>query len=245
MGQFVVAHLRDRIPGGVVTRWWDAAPAASEHFCDRYPDLTAAGVPPAEWQPGDITHLAETAHPSAVPEALELAARLHCPVVLASVGGLATDEGMAAYDLAREAGVQVRIPSGAIGGLDLLRALPKAALTEVTLITRKPPAAFPDRDLGMNVAMRLFNGPAREAIRQYPKNINVAVTLSLAGMGLDTTLVEIWADPAVTQNTHEVRIRSSLGDYQVRCANVPLPDNPATSALAAWSVLAALEEHLP
>jgi len=86
----------------------------------------------------------------------------------------------------------------------------------------------------------LFEGTAREAVRLYPKNINVAATISLAGLGPDATEVEIWADPNVTGNRHELHLRSLAGEVRSIAINLPDADNPSSSAITGFSVLAAL-----
>jgi predicted dinucleotide-utilizing enzyme len=86
--------------------------------------------------------------------------------------------------------------------------------------------------------MMVFSGKANDCIREFPKNINVAVALGLAA-GRDAD-VEIWIDPDVDRNIHEIIAEGSFGEIYIRVANVPSPDNPATSYLAALSVLTLL-----
>ena len=86
----------------------------------------------------------------------------------------------------------------------------------------------------------LFKGSAADCIERYPRNVNVAVTLGLAADKL--VEVELWADPGISRNTHEVIVRGDFGDATILVQNVPSPDNPATSFLAALSVLAMLDD---
>jgi aspartate dehydrogenase len=139
--------------------------------------------------------------------------------------------------VARRRGRTIRIPSGALFGLDNAKIGRISGIDELLLRTTKSPAS-----LQVEVTQRtlLFRGPARECIREYPKNVNVAVALSLAA-GREAT-VELWADPAARQNTHEVLIRGDFGQAELRVANLPSPDNPATSYLAALSVLSLLHD---
>ena len=88
--------------------------------------------------------------------------------------------------------------------------------------------------------MQVFAGSAREAIKGFPANVNVAVALSLAGIGPDRTRVEIWADPTVTRNTHTIEVRSEVSDFTIQIAGVPSEENPATGKLTPLSVIAAL-----
>jgi aspartate dehydrogenase len=133
----------------------------------------------------------------------------------------------------------IHAPSGALGGLDAIQAMAIAGLDEVTLTTRKPPAG-----LGMDVTEEtlLFEGSAREVIAKYPKNVNVAVALSLAGIGPDRTRCRLVADPGISRNTHHVVARGAAGEVEFTSRNLPSPDNPATSYLAALSAIALLKK---
>ncbi len=86
----------------------------------------------------------------------------------------------------------------------------------------------------------MFEGTARQAIAGFPANVNVAVALSLAGIGPDQTRIEIWADPGVTRNTHTVIVKSDSSDLTMTIENIPSQDNPRTGRITALSVLAAL-----
>jgi aspartate dehydrogenase len=153
-------------------------------------------------------------------------------LIIMSVGGLVD------IDINAD-GPVIHAPSGALGGLDAIQAMAVAGLDEVTLTTRKPPAG-----LGMDVAEEtvLFEGSARDVIAKYPKNVNVAVALSLAGIGPDRTRCRLIADPAIERNTHHVVARGAAGEIEFVSRNVPSPDNPATSYLAALSAIALLKK---
>lgn len=88
----------------------------------------------------------------------------------------------------------------------------------------------------------MYEGPAREAVRKFPANVNVAATLSLAGIGLDKTKVKIVADPEVKNNIHEISVQGDFGELKTRVENVPSPQNPKTSYLAALSAIATLKK---
>jgi aspartate dehydrogenase len=155
-------------------------------------------------------------------------------VLIMSVGGLLDVEGLDS----RQDGPVIHAPSGAVGGLDAVQGLRVAGLDEVRLTTRKPPAG-----LGLEVSEEtlLFEGSAREVFAKYPKNVNVAVALSLAGIGPDRTRCRLVADPAVTRNTHEVYARGPAGEVEFTARNEPFPSNPATSYLAALSAVSLLK----
>lgn len=134
----------------------------------------------------------------------------------------------------------VYIPSGAIGGLDIIYAI-RDYIKAVKITTRKPPKNFGLDNLVEEQV--IFSGNAREAIKQFPQNVNVSVTLSLAVGNFDKVHVEIVADPKVDQNTHEINVLSSVGDYTIIHKNRPSP-NPKTSYLAPLSLAAALKRRI-
>jgi aspartate dehydrogenase len=141
------------------------------------------------------------------------------------------------------------LPSGAIAGLDGVRAATIAKVESVTLTTTKPPAGLvgapgvKDMDLNsIKVATEVFRGPAEEACRLFPANVNVAASLSLAGIGPKRTMVRIIADPTVDRNIHEVELRGDFGIMRSRVENIPSPENPRTSHLAILSAVATLRK---
>lgn len=164
-----------------------------------------------------------------------------------SVGALI--DHMQLVEKARKTGARIIVPTGALLGLDAVRATAEGKIASATIITRKPPAGLAGAPLlvaqGLSVdnlkaPLRVFAGSAREAIAGFPANVNVSVALSLAGIGPDRTQVEIWADPGVTRNTHTVRVTSDSSDLTMTIENIPDPDNPRTGRITALSALAAL-----
>jgi aspartate dehydrogenase len=166
-------------------------------------------------------------------------------LVALSAGALADDgfrDALAAA--ARSAGRRVLVPSGGIGALDLLGSAAVGELDEVRLTTRKPPPALLPPDEAAKVvaggqAVLLFDGPAREAARLFPENLNICAALALAGVGLDRTRVTVYADPGVERNTHHVTARGYFGDYELTLRNVP-SSNPKTGRIVALSVVKTL-----
>jgi len=152
-------------------------------------------------------------------------------IVIMSVGGLLNT------DIGFKEGPVLHVPSGAIGALDAVSSMKEAGLDEVVLTTTKPPAS-----LGMDIEQRtvLFEGCAADVVVRYPKNTNVAMAISLAGIGPERTRVVLVADPAVTSNTHHVFARGAAGQIEFKSVNVPFPDNPRTSYLAALSAISVL-----
>jgi aspartate dehydrogenase len=155
------------------------------------------------------------------------------------------------YSTLAKKGNRLWIPSGAICGLDGVKAAMTARVDSVTLTTTKPPAGLAGApgveekkiDLKrIQAPTELFNGPAKEACRLFPANVNVAAALSLAGIGPERTMVRIIADPSAVRNIHEVEVRGEFGILKTRVENVPSPDNPKTSYLAILSAVATLKK---
>lgn len=143
------------------------------------------------------------------------------------------------------------IPSGAIGGLDAIKSARVGRIREVVIRNIKPPqglegAPFIVRnkiDLkSFTRPTQIYEGFADEAAREFPKNLNVTVALSLAGIGPEKTRVILIVDPAATRNTHEISARGDFGEVQFTVAGLPSPDNPKTSYLASLSVIATLRQ---
>jgi aspartate dehydrogenase len=187
----------------------------------------------------------ECAHQKVVRECADFFLSKGVDLVLMSMGALV--QGSLFPDLAaraEEKGCRIYIPSGAVGAIDALQAAKLQGLEEVTLTTRKHPRSLTKVEginlEGLREPRILFEGPAREAVVKFPQNVNVAATISLAGLGPDKTLVRVVADPGIDQNIHEIRARGAFGSLEIRLANRPNPDNPNTSLLACLSVLSLL-----
>ncbi len=191
--------------------------------------------------------LVECAVADAVKEMLETAVRYQKDCLILSVNGL-----MAYPELLEEAkasGVHVRIPSGAICGLDGIRAALEAGLHTVTLSTRKPPKGREGApylvENGIDIERItepkvVFEGNALEAAKAFPANVNVAGALSIVGIGPLETKVRIIADPMATENSHEIRAEGAFGRLQTVTTNLPSPRNAKSSYLASLSAAAEL-----
>lgn len=154
-------------------------------------------------------------------------------------------------ELAATAGGRIIIPSGAILGIDAVKAAAVSTLHEVKIITRKPPNSLASASYviknGLSLerleeAVCILKGTVREVAKEFPANVNVAAAISLAGFGPDRTQMEIWADPALSLNTHTVSVRSDSSNFSMSIQNTPSFENPATGRITYQSVIALLRE---
>jgi aspartate dehydrogenase len=135
---------------------------------------------------------------------------------------------------------KLHFPAGAIGGLDALAAANNAGIEEVTLTSRKNPKALNKTNIEEAI---IYEGVAEEAAKQFPREMNVAATIALTVKPAKVH-VKVVSDPKVKRNTHEIRVKWRFGEMNMRFANDPHPDNPHTSALAAWSAIRLLQTLL-
>lgn len=195
----------------------------------------------------------EAAGPSVVRDHAEAWLAAGVDVLVMSVGALVDAALLARMEAAaRAAGRSVLVPSGAIGGLDAIRAARLAGLDLVELRTTKAPRSLAgapgiaqagidlDAISGPTV---VFEGNAMDAVVAFPANLNVVAALSLAGLGPERTQVVLVADPAESRNVHEIRAVGAFGELTLRFANLPSADNPKTSALAPFAALALIRRR--
>ena len=172
--------------------------------------------------------------------------------VVLSVGALLENEDLIA--LARDNGGQIVVPTGALIGLDAVTAAAVGTIRSVRMITRKPVGGLAGAPYllehkidieGITAPLKVFEGTARQAAKGFPANLNVAVALSLAGVGADRTMVEIWADPALTRNIHRIEVEADSARFSMAIENVP-SENPRTGLITALSAIACLRKlHAP
>jgi aspartate dehydrogenase len=185
----------------------------------------------------DFGLVVEAASVEAVQEYAEDVLRAGKDLVILSAGALADpDFRTQLLETARTHKRKIYIPSGAIAGLDNLKVGQIVGMETLMLRTTKSPSSL---NMKTNHRRLIFQGKAHDCIREFPRNINVAVALSLAA-GRDAD-VEIWVDPATDRNIHEIFARGPFGEITIKVSNVPSPDNPATSYLAALSILTLLK----
>jgi aspartate dehydrogenase len=200
----------------------------------------------------DIKLVVEAASQDAARYYVPLALSAGVDVLIMSVGIFQDEEFQNdAFRLAKRKSAKIYMPSGAIGGIDALGAASLEQIDDVTLTTTKPPSAFgPNPYLEskgivaseLRERTELFYGTAREAVKHFPQNINVAATLSLAGIGFEKTRIRIMCDPQVQTNEHHLKAKGKFGELDVVTRNVPSPKNPKTSYLAALSAISAIKK---
>ncbi len=153
--------------------------------------------------------------------------------------------------LAARHGGRVIVPTGALIGLDAVRAAAEGEIRSVRMISRKPPSGLAGAPHlvanniiveGIDAPKKVFEGSARDAVRGFPANVNVAAALSLAGIGPDRTTIEVWADPGIDRNTHSIEVEADSARFSMTIANVPSEENPRTGKITALSVVAALRK---
>jgi aspartate dehydrogenase len=169
-------------------------------------------------------------------------------VMVLSVGALLAHPGL--IEVAKQNGGQIIVPTGALLGLDAVTAAAEGTIRAVRMKTIKPVAGLLGApyliEHGIDIAhitkaMKVFEGTAREAARGFPANLNVAVALSLAGIGPDRTVLEIWADPDLDRNTHHISVDADSASFEMTIRNVP-SENPKTGKITPLSVIAALRK---
>ncbi len=171
-------------------------------------------------------------------------------IMVMSVGAFADEELLRTVrNAAEQSGRRVYIPSGAVLGIDGVKAAELGGIKKVTLTTRKPSTTLAysvyleKRGINLKRLKKprvVFEGSAREAVKAFPRSVNVAATLSLAGIGLDKTKVRIVADPKLNRNIHEIRVLGKAGELVTEARNVSFSDSPKTSYLAALSAIQTL-----
>lgn len=172
-------------------------------------------------------------------------------IMIMSVGSLVDDDFRSMiFEKAKVSEAKVYIPTGALCGTDGLRSASVDELDEVELITVKGPKSL----LGIEYMLTkgidvekitertvIYTGYARDAVKLFPRNINVAATVSLLGIGFDKTKVTVAVDPDIDSNSHELIIKGKFGHMTCHTYNYPEPDNPKTSHLATLSAISALK----
>jgi len=203
--------------------------------------------------PGEVDVIVEAATQQAVRERIPGVRESGVDVILLSVGALA-DAALRERLADRTPGGGLLIPcTGAIGGLDQVRALRAAGpLRQVSLETRKLPGTLLQAWMAadLQAALRagdeeivLAEGPAGEVARRFPASANVAASLALAADAWDIAIARVVADPAATRTRHEIHVVGELGEVRTVVQNAPSPERPRSSAVVAWAALRSLDDY--
>jgi aspartate dehydrogenase len=240
LAEYAEKELKDKIEKIVLL---DKDPQKTDALVKNLSNAEAFGSTSEVVSGADL--IIEAAAPGAVAEVLQAIVSDGKDVMIMSVGGILGSEDL--LDKARKKGVKVLVPSGAIAGIDAIKAAKRSGIESVTITTSKAPRSIKGAPylLENNIDVEkikkktvIFEGNALEAVKGFPKNINVSALLSIAGIGPEKTKVRIVVSPALTRNMHEIEVKGKAGRILARTENVPSPENPKTSYLA---VLAAIE----
>lgn len=205
---------------------------------------------PKEFLNYSVDIIGESASHAAVEENAEMLLRAGISFAPMSLGAMVNPLLLERLTKAAEEGnSMLLVPSGGIGGLDAIQGALLAGIEKATMTCRKPPVAWKNipyveslqLDLaGMKEPTLLFEGPARDCVKKFPQNINIAAALSLAALGFERTTVSIYADPTVERNTHQIHIEGATGEMDFLFRNVPVPENPKTTYQACASLAATI-----
>ncbi len=240
IGSYLARHLEAARLGPEVTLVRPARAQGDDHRVASVSDL-----------PCDVSLMVDCAGHAALSQYGAAILERGIDLITVSVGALADPElEKQLTQAAKNGGAQLHLASGAIGALDCLQAAKVGGLTDVIYTGRKPPQGWKgspaEQQLNLDSldsAAVHFDGSARQAAVQYPKNANVAAAVALAGRGFDETRARLIADPSVVTNIHEIHASGGFGTFTFRIEGKALPDNPRSSALAAMSTIAAVERQ--
>jgi len=186
--------------------------------------------------------------PKAAFRNIAMAALQHgCTLITVSGAAILANPEIVSW--AEEHGGRIVLATGALLGLDAIRAAAEGEIHTVRMVTRKPPKSLQGAPylkqhnidvMSLTSATRVFTGTASEGAIGFPSNVNVAAAVGLAGIGADRTSLEIWSDPELQRNTHMITVDADSASFTMSIENVPSEENPGTGKITALSVIAAL-----
>ncbi|MEZ5813711.1 MAG: aspartate dehydrogenase domain-containing protein [Alphaproteobacteria bacterium] len=193
--------------------------------------------------------IVEALPPTAVPELANHVLKNQKTLILISSCALLMFPEI--LDTHKDTNSRIIVPSGALAGIDGVKALKELGIEKSIIASTKHPRGFIGapyvEEMGINLDQiktktKIFEGNALQASKGFPANVNVAATLSLAGIGPEKTMVEIWADPNAIGNNHEITVSGKFSTLNARIENKPDPANPKSSVLAAQSIVSVLKD---
>lgn len=245
IGAKVAAALRDGIPGLTLVAVAGRDPERARAQASVLP--ASVRIMPSD-QLAQVADIVVDCAPSAafalLAKSVVDAGRL---LVTVNAGALLRHQELIAA--AAATGARIIVPTGALLGLDAVRAAAEGRIERATMITRKPPKGLEGAPYlvangirldGLTAPLKVFEGSAGEGSRGFPANVNVAAALSLAGIGPERTRLEIWADPTITRNQHAIEIEADSARLRMSIEGVPSEENPRTGKITALSVIACL-----
>lgn len=216
----------------IKTKFSKAAELTAVYDIDTDKAKKLGNVLPAKELIDAVDLVIEAASPAAAKELVPLVLEKGKEILVMSTGGL--------LGIPLQKGIHV--PGGAIAGLDGVRSAAQANIAKIRLTTTKPPKALGLSNVTSDTTV--FEGSVEDAVKKFPKNINVCATLALVSKKQELITVKIVASPGLKRNTHQVDLEGDFGHITCRTENVPSPTNPKTSYLAVLSAIAALEKIL-
>lgn len=236
IAQGVQKHLSDDY---IMAFFLDCDGQAAERLAGRCGGRVCQTLP--ELLAHNPDYVVEAATADTLKEIAEPCLRAGCDVIALSAGALADEAFTARVEAAaRKSGKKLRIASGALGGFDLMNAARLSGALSCRIVNLKSPQALGLED-GPQEERVIFSGNARDAIAAFPKNVNVAVAAAFASCGMQDTTVEVHCRPGLELNTHRVELEGDFGRAAIEVASRPSADTPRSSALAADSVVACLQ----
>ncbi len=195
--------------------------------------------------------IVESASKSVSAEILKKCIIFKKDLLIMSIGGLVGSIKL--IEKARKKNINLYLPSGAIAGIDGIKSASVAKIKKVRIVTKKPIKGLRGAPYFIKKGIKIedikkektvFKGTAAEAIKYFPKNVNVSALLSIAGIGAKKTQVEIRTSPEFTKNMHEITVEGDFGTIRSQTINVPSRNNPKTSSLAIFSAIATLKQAM-
>jgi aspartate dehydrogenase len=240
IGKVVAAYLDRGIDGVALTavsaRNIGRAEQAMAGLARSVPVVPLAGLAEA-----DLDIVVECAPAALLRDIAEPALSAGRTLVTLSCGALLDNFDL--VDLARRHGGRILVPTGALLALDAVTAAAEGVIHSVRMMTRKPPKGLAGARYlvtnnisvdGLKEPKRVFAGTAREAAAGFPENVNVVAALALAGVGPDRTMIEIWADPSLARNCHNIEVEADSARFSFSIENVP-SENPKTGTKFLYS----------
>lgn len=241
-----------KIPGAEIACVFDSHEKRAHKLASSLKNKPVAAGSVKDFTCFGVDFVVEAASQKAVEENILFLLDSGLSVLVMSVGALIDDSLMKKVLFScRKTGARVYVPSGAVAGLDGVKSAACDGLEDVLLESIKPLSSLRDNDFlrkeGVDVESLgektlVFDGFAVDAVKYFPKSVNVCAALSLSGVGARKTKVKVFADPNADKINHRIHVKGVFGELSVEVSNIKSPDNPKTSYLACLSAIATLKK---